>query len=152
MGKIAFQLGKLIFKNNLSVKGLSESLEVPESTLRTIISEIESQLSDNFEFIKSLDEILNSEKKDKNKSMKVLYYDEGFHRLLGTQYYLIFVVDSNGLPIQAELSSSRNREDIRENLEQAISKLGRIDMIVADGSPTILSAIRGMYRSMLLVQ
>lgn len=152
MGKIAFQIGKLVFKNDFSIKGLSDTLEVPESTLRTVVTEIESQLSDSFEFIKSLDDVLNSEKKEKKGSMKILYYDEGFHRLLGTQYYLIFAVDENGIPIQAELSSSRNRDDIRDCLEQAITKIGGVDMIVADGSPTILSAVRGMYRSMLLVQ
>ncbi|OLS23606.1 MAG: hypothetical protein HeimC3_24180 [Candidatus Heimdallarchaeota archaeon LC_3] len=152
MGKIAYELGKLIFKNNISVNRLSGHLEVPESTLRAVISEIETQLSDNFEFIKSLDDVLNSKKRQNNQSMKILYYDEGFHRLLGNQYYLIFAVDEQGTPIQAELLSSRNKEDIRDSLEQAITKIGGVDMIVADGSPTILSAIRGMYRSLLLVQ
>lgn len=152
MGKIAFELGKLIIKNNVSVNSLAEDLQVPESTLRMVITEIESQLDENFEFIKSLDSVLKPKKTENNKSLRILYYDEGFHRLLGTQYYLIFAVDENGLPIQAELTSSRNREDIRDNLDQAITKLGGIDVIVADGSPTILSAVRGMYRSLLLVQ
>ena len=152
MGKIAYQLGKLIIKNNTSINNLANDLEVPESTLRFVIAEIESQLAENFEFIKSLDSVLKSKKNEINKSMRILYYDEGFHRLLGTQYYLIFAVDKDGQPIQAELTSSRNREEIRDSLEQAITKLGGIDIIVTDGSPTILSAVRGMYRSLLLVQ
>jgi transposase-like protein len=152
MGKIAFEIGKFVIKNNRSVKSLSNDLNVPESTLRTVISEIETVLVENFEYIKTLDSALKSKKTEFDKSMRILYYDEGFHRILGTQYYLIFAVDKNGIPIQAELSPSRNREDIREGLEQAITKLGGVDVIVADGSPTILSAIRGMYRSVLVVQ
>jgi len=152
MGKIAFELGKLVIKNNLSVNSLADDLNVPESTLRRVITEIETQLSENFEFIKSLDSVLKPKVHSNLNSMRILYYDEGFHRILGTQYYLIFAVDNNGIPIQAELTSSRSKEEINVSLDQTITKLGGIDVIVADGSPTILSAVRSMYRSLLLVQ
>jgi transposase-like protein len=152
MGKIAFSLAMLVIQNNNSISNVAKTLNVPESTLRHVIDEIENQLTINFEFIKSLDQALKEQIKEEKDTYRIIYYDEGFHNLLGGQFYLLFAVNEAGIPVQAELTSSRNRDEIKATLEQAITKMGGVDMIVTDGSPTILAAVRGMYRSLVLVQ
>lgn len=152
MGKIALEIGKLVIKNNLSIRKVSMALDIPESTLQTAIVEIEQILSDNYEFIKTLDSALKEKISTNKKNFRVLYYDEGFHRLLGNNYYLVFAVNELGEPIQVNLVPSRDTETIRECLEQAIIKMGGVDLIVSDGAPAILSAIRSLKMSLVLIQ
>lgn len=152
MGKIAYSLGMLVINNNNSILNISKTLGVPESTLRRVIDEIERQLANNFEFVKSLDLALKEQTGNETGIYRIAYYDEGFHNLLGGQYYLLFGVNEQGIPMHAELTSSRDREEIKATLDQVITKMGGIDILVTDGSPTILAAVRGMYKSIILVQ
>ena len=59
---------------------------------------------------------------------------------------MLFGLNEQAIPIHAELTSSRNRDEIKANLEQIVTKMGGIDILVTDGSPTILAAVRGMYK------
>jgi transposase-like protein len=103
MGKIAYSLSLLVIHNNNSILNISKTLDVPESTLRHGIDEIEIQLATNFEFIKSLDLASKEQTGNESGNYRVAYYDEGFHNLLGGQYYLLFGVNEQGVPLQAEL-------------------------------------------------
>ncbi|KKK82835.1 hypothetical protein LCGC14_2799420 [marine sediment metagenome] len=115
-------------------------------------AEIESILEENFEFIKALDEALLDKKHTIKGDLRIIYYDEGFHKLLGQLYYLIFAVNEYGEPIQVDIQSTRDMRVIRDCLEQTISKMGGVDMIVSDGSPTVLRAVRSLRKSIILVQ
>jgi transposase-like protein len=152
LGKIAYKLGKLAIQHNIPINQLAQSLNVPEKTLKTIITEIEQKLAENLEFIKDLQQFLNQSNEVQMTSLRVLYYDEGFHRLLGKQYYLVFAVDQSGIPVSVELVASRDQKAIVDCLETARSKMGGVDVIVSDGSPTILSAVRNLRSDVILVQ
>ena len=152
MSKVIFELGKAVIKNNTSISKLAKDFRIPKSTLQAAIAEIESMLEENFEFIKALDEALVDKKHRVKGDLRIIYYDEGFHKLLGQLYYLIFAVNEYGEPIQVDIQSTRDMRVIRDCLEQTISKMGAVDMIVSDGSPAILRAVRSLRKSIILVQ
>ena len=152
MSKVVYSLSKMIIKNGVSINKLAQELEIPKSTLQKVIQEIEAQLAFNFEYLKSLDLVLKDQLQPKKRSLRVIFYDEGFHRLLGGLYYLVFAVNSFGEVIQADLTSKRDGETVLECLEQAITKMGGVDVIVSDGASAVLNSCKNLRKSIILIQ
>jgi transposase-like protein len=152
MSKVAFKLAKLVIKDGVSIKSVANDLNVPVSTLHRIIAEIEKQLAENFEFIKSLDSALKNKIRQEKEEFRVLYYDEGFHRILGGNYYLVFAVNKKEKVVQVDLTAKRDGETVQACLEQAITKMGGIDVIVSDGAPAILNGAKNIRSPVILVQ
>lgn len=152
MSKVLFSIAKMVIKNRVSVNKLAKDLGVPKSTLNAIISEIEAQLASNFEHIKAVDLALSPKLEPFREVPKAIFYDEGFHRLLGGQYYLVFAINAEGEVIQADLTPSRDNETVYACLEQAVNKMGGVDFIVSDGAPAVLNSVKNLKRSVILVQ
>jgi transposase-like protein len=152
MSTIAFKLAQLVLKEGVSVNSLAEDLGVPEPTLRAVMTEIRSQLALHLETIKALQTLQVPSLQKISHAYRIVYYDEGFHRLLGGQYYLVFVVDHSGTPLQVDLVPFRDQAAVAGCLQSAATRLGGIDVIVADGAPAVTMAIKELALDVILVQ
>lgn len=149
--ELVWKLAQLTVEDKLSVHSLSKKWNIPETTLRVLVTEIKDLLSSSFEQAKQLDQIQNNNSRINSKQFRVIAYDEGFLKLLGIQAYLIFTLDSNGRPLTLCIEDNREAETIYNHFLSAMTQMCGLDVIISDGAPAILSAARALRQDLLLI-
>ena len=150
--ELIWKLAQLTIEDQLTINSLSQKFFVPETTLRRLVTEIKTFLSDNFEKAKQLYEMSAIKQGTKNEGLNVIFYDEGFLKILGKTGYLIFTVDNDGKPISLAVEPHRDGETIYNHFLQSQTQLGGIDVIVSDGARTINAAVKALNQPILLIQ
>jgi len=82
----------------------------------------------------------------------VVYMDETFLRISQKWFKLILAIDSSGAVLGWRLSRTRSAQDLRLVLEQVLTKLGRIDVLITDGFRSYKTAIRQLQLSLFHIQ
>ena len=136
----------------MTINSLSQKFSVPETTLRRLITKIKTLLSNNFEQAKQLYEWSTIKQGKKKGELRIIFYDEGFLRILGKTGFLIFTLNNAGKPISLAVESKRDSEIIYNHFLQAVTQLGGIDVIIGDGAPTITAATKALKQQVLLIQ
>jgi transposase-like protein len=95
LDQMIWKLAQLSVEDKISIHSLSQKWNIPETSLRVLITEIKELLSSSFEQIKQLEEFQNIRSGKKPEEIKIIVYDEGFLKLLGIQAYLLFTLDGN---------------------------------------------------------
>ena len=149
---LIYRLAHLTIKDQLSVNSLAQEYNIPESTLRRLITEIKTFLADNYERAKQLYERANLGTKKNNGNLRVLFYDEGFLKILGKTGYLIFTLNSEGKPITLAVETRRDGETIYNHFLAAVTQMGGIDIIIGDGAPAIVAATKALKMDVILVR
>ncbi|MFV2015503.1 MAG: hypothetical protein ACC656_08760, partial [Candidatus Heimdallarchaeota archaeon] len=155
IAELIWKLSQLSIENSLSINAIAKQWNIPYSTIQSLIVEIKTILADQFEQAKILQEVHFAKKEKSNKAeetFKVIFYDEGFLKLLGLTGYLVFTLDGKGNPITVKIETDRSAETIHNHFLSAITQLGGVDVIIADGAPAILCAIRGLRQDLLFIQ
>ncbi len=122
-------LAQLSVEDKISIHSLSEKWNIPETSLRNLITELKDVLASSFERVKQLDELENIKSGRRSGEIKILVYDEGFLKLLGIQAYLIFTLDVNG----------------------KMTQMGGLDVIISDISPVILPVTWALRHDLMLI-
>jgi len=149
--EMVWKLAQLTIKSNLSVHSLANQWNIPETTLRVLVTEIKEVLSTSFERAKQLDQKLKENSSSDKEQLRIIAYDEGFLKLLGVQAYLIFTLDKDGRPLTLCIENNRDSETIYNHFLSAMSQLGGIDIIISDGAPAILTAARALRQDLTLI-
>lgn len=150
--EIVWKLAQLAIGNRFSVNALAKMWEVPETTLRTLITEIKEFLAHNLQRAKQLQEQLTPPGTTETASLRIIFYDEGFLKLLGASGFIIFTLTADGTPLTMEIEPHRDAETIHGHFVQAITQLGGIDVIIGDGATAILAAAKALRQPLILVQ
>jgi transposase-like protein len=150
--EIIWKLTQLVIKDRFSVNALVKMWGVPETTLRTLVTAIKEFLATNLERAKQLQERLGVPSTTETSSLRIIFYDEGFLKLLGANGFIIFTLDSDGTPINVAIEPKRDAQTIHGYFVQAITQLGGIDVIVGDGAVAILAAAKALRQPLILVQ
>jgi len=149
--QMVWKLAQLSVEDKLSIHSLSEKWNIPETSLRVLITEIKEVLASSFEQVKQLEQLQNIKLGIIAEEIKIIVYDEGFLKLLGIQAYLLFTLDGNGKPITLCIENNRGAETIYNHFLSAMTQMGGLDVIISDGAPTILSAARALRHDLLLI-
>lgn len=149
--QMIWRLAQLSVEDKLSIHSLSKKWNIPETSLRVLITEIKDILASSFEQVKQLEQVQNIKTGKKTEGIKIIVYDEGFLKLLGIQAYLIFTLDKDGHPITLCIENNRGAETIYNHFLSAMTQMGGLDVIISDGAPTILSAARALRHNLVLV-
>jgi hypothetical protein len=131
---------------------LAEMWGVPETTLRTLVTAIKEFLAGHLERARQLQERLGDSSTTETSSLRTIFYDEGFLKLLGANGFIIFTLAANGTPINLAIESKRDSQTIHGYFVQAMTQLGGLDIIVADGAKAILTAAKALRQPLILVQ
>jgi len=150
--EIVWKITQMVIKDGVSINTLIKLFKVPETTLRTLVTAIKEFLASHLEHIKQIQERLEAPSTKENLSLNVIFYDEGFLKLLGASGFIMFTVDSNGTPINVAIEPRRNAETIHGYFVQAMTQLGGIDVIVGDGAKAILSAAIALRQEVIVAQ
>jgi len=150
--EIIWKITQMIIKDRVSVNTLVKLFKVPETTLRTLVIAIKEFLASNLEQIKQLQERLEVPSTKETSSLRTIFYDEGFLKLLGVNGFIMFTVDSHGTPINVAIEPRRDAETIHGYFVQSMTQLGGIDVIVGDGAKAILSAAKALRQEVIVVQ
>lgn len=150
--ELIWKVTQLVIKDRLPVNTLAEMWGVPETTLRTLVTAIKEFLASNLERAKQLQERLGTPSTTETSSLRIIFYDEGFLKLLGANGFIIFTLTTDGTPINVAIEPRRNAETIHGYFVQAMTQLGGIDVIVADGAKAILAAAKALRQQLILVQ
>jgi len=150
--ELIYRLAQLTIEDQLSVNSLSQKYNIPESTLRRLITEIKTFLADNYERAKQLYDKANFGMVKKTGNLRVLFYDEGFLKVSGITGYLIFTLDGKGKPITLSVEPKRDGETIYNHFIEAITQMGGVDIIIADGARAITAATKALRQEVILVQ
>ena len=142
--ELIWKLSQLAIEDKMTINSLSRKFFIPETTLRRLITEIKTFLSDNFEQAKQLYEWSTIKQGKKKGDIRVIFYDEGFLKILGRTGFLIFTINNDGKPISLAVESKRDSETIYNHFLQAITQLGGVDVIIGDGAPTITAATKAL--------
>ncbi len=152
VGELVWKLTQMTIKDRVAVNALARIWEVPETTLRTLISAIKDFLAVNWEIAKQLQERLSEPDTKKHSALRIIFYDEGFIKLLGANGFILFTLDDEGTPINVAIEPKRDAQTIHGYFVQAMTQLGGIDVIVADGGKAILAAAKALRQPLVLVQ
>ncbi|MFQ5753663.1 MAG: hypothetical protein ACE5HI_16865 [bacterium] len=152
VSEIVWKLAQLTVADRTSVHSLAQKWDIPKTTLYLLIEQIKLLLSQAFEQAKILYMKQNPEHSQFKHSFRVFYYDEGFLRLLGIPAYLIFTLDSNGIPLTIQIERDRSAETIYTHLISAVNQVGGIDVFIADGAPAILTALRSLRQKFMFIR
>jgi len=150
--ELIWKLAQLTITDQVTVNGLAKGFGIPESTLRHLITEIKVLLSDNYQLAKQIHERLTKEKTKDTGKFRVIFYDEGFLKILGATGFLLFTLDAEGTPISLAIEPQRDGETIYAHFVQASTQLGGLDVIVGDGAPAIVAATKALRQHVILVQ
>jgi len=101
---------------------------------------------------KQLQERLGVPSTTETSSLRVIFYDEGFLKLLSADGFIIFTLAADGTPINVAIESKRDAQTIHGYFVQAMTQLGGIDVIVGDGAIAILAAAKALRQPLILVQ
>lgn len=149
--QMIWKLAQLSVEDKISIHSLSKKWSIPETSLRTLITEIKRILASSFEQVKQLEQLQNNKSGKKTREIKIVVYDEGFLKLLGVQAYLVFTLDGKGKPITLCIENNREAETIYNHFLSALTQMGGLDVIISDGAPAILSAARALRHDLLLI-
>ena len=83
-------------------------------------------------------------------TMHVIFYAEGFIKLLGANDFILFSLSAEGTPINVAIKPQRDTQTIHGYFVQAMTQLGGIDVIVSDGGKAILAAAKALRQSLIL--
>jgi len=150
--ELIWKLTQMTIKDRVAVNALAKMWEVPETTLRTLITAIKDFLASNLEIIKQLQERLSEPDTMKHSDLRIIFYDEGFIKLLGANGFILFTLATDGTPINVAIEPRRDAQTIYGYFVQAMTQLGGIDVIVGDGAKTIFAAAKALRQSLILVQ
>lgn len=150
--ELVWKLSQLTIENGLSIKAIAKEWNVPYSTIHLLVIHIKEYLSDHFEQAKILHSRCFADIPENNHSFRVIFYDEGFLRLQGLTGYLVFTLNQNGEPLTVKIENDRSAETVHNHFLSAITQLGGIDVIIADGAPAILCAVRALRTPVLFIQ
>lgn len=152
VSELIWRIAQLTIHDQVSVNMLAQIYSIPESTLRYLVTEIKRLLSESFQVAKQIQERLAPKPTDLATNFRIIYYDEGFLKILGATGFLLFTLDSEGVPISLAIESQRDGETIYCHFLQASTQLGGVDVIVADGAPAIKAAAKALRQEVILVQ
>ncbi len=150
--EIIWKLTQLVIKDKFSVSALVKMWGVPETTLRTLVTAIKEFLATHLEQAKQLQERLGVPSTTETSSLRIIFYDEGFLKLLGANGFILFTLASDGTPINVAIEPKRDAQTIHGYFVQAMTQLGGIDVIVGDGAVAILAAAKALRQPLILVQ
>ena len=150
--EIIWKLTQLVIKDRFSVSALVKMWKVPETTLRTLVTAIKEFLARNLEQAKQLQERLGVPSTTETSSLRIIFYDEGFLKILGANGFIIFTLTADGTPINVAIEPRRDAQTIHGYFVQAMTQLGGIDVIVSDGAGAILAAAKALRQPLILVQ
>ena len=152
VGEFVWKITQMVIKDRTAVNALAKMWGVPETTLRTLTSAVKDFLATNLEIIKQLQERLSVPDTVKLSALRVIFYDEGFIKLLGANGFILFTLTMDGTPINVAIEPQRDAQTIHGYFVQAITQLGGIDVIVSDGANAILAAAKALRQQLILVQ
>lgn len=150
--ELVWKLTQMTIKDRVAINALAKMWGVPETTLRTLITAIKDFLATNLEIIKQLQERLSEPDTVKHSDLRIIFYDEGFIKLLGANGFILFTLAADGSPINVAIEPRRDAQTIHGYFVQAMTQLGGIDVIVGDGAKTIFAAAKALRQSLILVQ
>ena len=137
----------MVIKDRVAINALAKMWGVPETTLRTLTSAVKDFLATNLEIIKQLQERLSVPDTVKLSPLRVIFYAEGFIKLLGANGFILFTLTMDGTPINVAIEPQRDAQTIHGYFVQAMTQLGGIDVIVSDGGKAILAAAKALRHS-----
>jgi len=152
VGVFVWKLTQMVIKDRVAINALAKMWGVPETTLRTLTSAVKDFLATNLEIVKQLQERLSVPDTVKPSTLRVIFYDEGFIKLLGANGFILFTLTMDGTPINIAIEPRRDAQTIHGYFVQAITQLGGIDVIVSDGGQAILAAAKALRQPLILVQ
>jgi transposase-like protein len=152
VGVFVWKLTQMVIKDRVAINALAKMWGVPETTLRTLTSAVKDFLATNLEIIKQLQERLSVPDTVKLSPLRVIFYDEGFIKLLGANGFILFTLTMDGTPINVAIEPQRDTQTIHGYFVQAMTQLGGIDVIVSDGGKAILAAAKALRQPLILVQ
>ncbi|MHA1330493.1 MAG: hypothetical protein ACTSR2_05385, partial [Candidatus Hodarchaeales archaeon] len=150
--EFVWKLVQIVVKDRVAVNSLAKMWGVPETTLRTLVTAVKDFLASNLEIAKQLQERLVFPDTVKHSDLRIVFYDEGFIKLLGGNGFIMFTLRQDGTPIDVAIESQRDAETIYGYFMQAMTQLGGIDVIVADGAPAILKAAKALRQNLVVIQ
>lgn len=150
--EFVWKISQMVIKDRFAVNALAKMWGVPETTLRTLITAVKDFLASNLEIAKQLQERLSVPDTVKHSDLRIIFYDEGFIKLLGGNGFILFTLNADGTPINVAIEPRRDGETIYGYFVQAMTQLGGIDMIVADAAPATLKAAKALRQPLILVQ
>lgn len=152
VAELIWKLAQLAIQDRMAVNTLAKMYDVPESTLRTLLTAVKVLLAENFERVKQIQAQLPDSGPRPVSESRVIFYDEGFLKLLGGNGFVIFTLNAQGVPINVAIESQRDAQTIYSYFMQAVTQLGGVDVIIADGAPTILAAAKALRQPLVLIQ
>ena len=150
--ELVWKLTQQTIKDRYPVNALAKMWQVPETTLRSLVTDIKDFLARNLELAKQLQERLAVADTVETSSLRIIFYDEGFLKLLGANGFIIFTLAADGTPINVAIEPRRDAQTIHGYFVQAMTQLGGIDVIVADAGQAILAAAKALRQQLILVQ
>ncbi len=150
--EFVWKIIQMVIKDRVAVNALARMWEVPETTLRTLVTAVKDFLASNLEIAKQLQERLSVPDTVKRSDLRIVFYDEGFIKLIGANGYIMFTINADGTPINVAIERRRDGETIYGYFVQAMTQLGGIDVIVADAAQATLKAARALRQPLILVQ
>jgi len=150
--ELVWKVTQLTIKDKFSVNALAKMWEVPEATLRALVTAIKEFLASHLEQVKQLQERLLEPDTMETSSLRILFYDEGFLKLLGANGFIIFTLAADGTPLTVAIEPRRDAQTIYEHFMPALTQLGGIDVIIADGARAILAAAKALRQQLIVVQ
>ncbi|MHA1213938.1 MAG: hypothetical protein ACTSPG_01455, partial [Candidatus Hodarchaeales archaeon] len=129
--EFVWKLVQIVVKDRVAVNSLAKMWGVPETTLRTLVTAVKDFLASNLEIAKQLQERLVFPDTVKHSDLRIVFYDEGFIKLLGGNGFIMFTLRQDGTPIDVAIESQRDAETIYGYFMQAMTQLGGIDVIVS---------------------
>jgi len=151
VSELIWKVTQLVIKDRLPVNALAKLWGMPETTLRTLVTAIKEFLASNLELARQLQERLGDSSTTKTSSLRIIFYDEGFLKLLGANSFIIFTLAANGTPINVAIESKRDSQTIHDYFVQAMTQLGGTDVIVADGAKAILADTKALLQPLILI-
>ena len=149
VGVFVWKITQMVIKDRVAINALAKMWGVPETTLRTLTSAVKDFLASNLEIVKQLQERLSVPDTVKLSALRVIFYDEGFIKLLGANGFILFTLSMDGTPINVAIEPRRDAQTIHGYFVQAITQLGGIDVIVSDGAKAILAAAKALRQPLI---
>lgn len=149
---LVWKIAQIIIGCRVSIRSLALRWKIPEKALRGLINKIKFLLATRFEEAKLLQERFEKVKPEEKQQFRILAYDEGFLKVLGIKGYLLFTLDGNGKPLTVEIEEDRTAETIYTHFLTAMTQQGGVDVVIADGAPAILTALRALRTPLFFIQ
>lgn len=110
--EMIWKMAQLTIKDRIAIHSFAQHWNIPETSLRNLITEIKTLFASSFENAKQLEQRLNKQPGINSGNIRLIVYDEGFLKLLGINGYLLFTLDNEGNPLTLCIESDRTAETI----------------------------------------